>query len=1360
MNAVTKGAPEPLGVTLDEAGANVAVFSAHADEIYLCLFDDADNETARIRLPARSGDVFHGHVALLREGQRYGLRACGPIGPGHRFNAAKLLIDPYALALDRVPTLHESLFTQGASADLDSGPFVAKGVMTWVEPVPDTRPHHAARDRIIYELNVKGFTAMHPDVPSELRGTFAGLAHEASIAHLKQLGVTTIECLPCAAWIDERHLPPLGLRNYWGYNPIAMMAPDPRLAPGGWRELRDSVATLHTAGLEVIFDVVFNHTGESDELGPTLSLRGLDNASYYRLDDDAHVNDAGCGNILAFDRAPVVRLAMDALRVFAIYAGVDGFRFDLATVLARRPDGFDPEAPFLTALRQDPVLRDLLLIAEPWDVGPGGYQLGAFPPPFAEWNDRYRDDVRRFWRGDAVGVSGLATRLAGSQDFFARRDPSKSVNFVVAHDGFTLRDLVSHRHKHNEANGEDNRDGTDENFSWSHGVEGDADDPSIDAARRRDEINLLATLLFSRGTPMLSMGSELGHTQNGNNNAYAQDNEMGWLDWSRADRGLIETTRELIRLRRAHPALRDDRFLDGAAQDDTLLPDVQWLDGDGAPMQQADWRQGDATTLVAALFAEGDRVLVILHRGDRPREFTLRPARDRHEWRVAFDSAEGAARLEPVKFVAPPRSVLLLVEERHAASPPRATDDAFLARLASAAGIATRWSDVAGVEHDAPRDTLLLLLGAMGLPAALQGDATDGLARLAEGRAPLLPSHLVARDSEAARLRLFGDSLPACLTLIDEDGGELVVRLTETSPCIVPGVDGRERRGIETRLPPLDAGRYVLRAEGGQICRLTVAPGQCHLPQGRDFGFSAQLYALRRDGDQGIGDFTTLARFAQESARVGGGLVAINPLHALFSQDRSRASPYYPSDRLFLDPIYIDLATLDNVDFDEAAARALSECDAVDYPAVHDLKAHVFEAAFARFDDLAQRQPDAAPVADFNRFLCEQGEALRRFALFEAIGETRRGQDWRLWPVALKEAQSEALACFAKSHEKRLRFHAFLQWLAERQFETAARDASLPLGFCRDLAVGAAPDGAESWRKAQRLLDGFSIGAPPDPFSREGQNWGLPALNPLAVETDGGADFAQLLRANMRHAGALRIDHVMGLSRLFLVPDGAKASEGAYVSYPLDALLAQLSLESARARCMVVGEDLGTLPWGFREKLDAANVLSYRVLWFEREGEGFTPPQHYPQKAMACVSTHDLPTLAGWRAGADIAEKEALGLLSADEAEAERATRRADETALLDALRDAGLCGDAALDDDALAAALHAFAASTRSRLVVAQLDDLAGERVAVNLPGTDRERPNWRRKLGLPVETIFTSARAAAIVSSLRRILVQIGSA
>ena len=674
---LTPGSPEALGVTPDARGANVAVFSRHASAIELCLFDETGTqETACIALPERTGDIHHAHVAGLKPGARYGLRAHGPHDPanGHRFNPHKLLVDPHALLLDRPFTLHPAMFgyregDPDGRETTDSAPFMPKAIVPGPDAAaPVCRPAIPWSQTSLYEVHVRGFTREHPEVPAQWRGTFAGLGHPAIIEYFQKLGITTLELMPAAAWNDERHLIPLGLSNIWGYNPVAFGAPDPRLAPGGWAEIRAAVAAFQAGGIEVLLDVVLNHSGEGDELGPTLSLRGLDNASYYRLDpQDArkYINDAGCGNILALDRAPVVRLAMDSLRVWAQKAGLDGFRFDLATTLGRRDSGFDPEAPLLSAISQDPVLRGLKLVAEPWDVGPGGYQPGKFPAGWGEWNDTCRDDIRRFWRGDGRMLGQLATRLAGSAGMFAAKHrPSRGINFITAHDGFTLHDLVSHSYKHNEANGEHNRDGTDANYSWTHGGEGPVDDLAINALRLRDQRNLIATLFLSRGTPMLSMGSERGHTQNGNNNAYAQDIA---LDWSCGDFGLTDFVAAMTRLRQHYRALTEDRFLDGSVRDGQ--PDVQWLRSDAASVTPGDWDSGDSRALMVVLATAGERVLLVFHAGFEPRSITLPLCREGYCWHLALDTAALEPLAQPialgaaqVRMEVAARSVLMLAE--------------------------------------------------------------------------------------------------------------------------------------------------------------------------------------------------------------------------------------------------------------------------------------------------------------------------------------------------------------------------------------------------------------------------------------------------------------------------------------------------------------------------------------------------------------------------------------------------------------------------------------------------------------------------------------------------------------------------
>jgi glycogen operon protein len=1393
------GSPEPLGVSLLPGGANVAIFSANATAIELCLFDAAGEcELERIDLPERTGDVFHGFVAGIAAGNRYGLRARGPYDPhlGHRFNPAKLLVDPYVRALDRPFAFHPAMVGGGDGRatrdDTDSAPFAPKGIVTPLPaPGPARRPRVPWSETTLYELHVRGYTRTHPGVPEALRGTCAGLAQPAALAHLTRLGITTVELMPIAAAIDERHLARQGLTNYWGYNPAALFVPDPRLAPGGIDELRGCVAALQTAGIEVVLDVVLNHTGEGAARGPTVSLRGLDNATYYRtLADDraGYIDDTGCGNTLALDRPPVLRLALDVLRYYAEAAGVDGFRFDLATTIGRRDDGFDPAAPLLQAIAQDPVLRDLKLIAEPWDVGPGGHRLGAFPAGWGEWNDRYRDTARRFWRGDTGLIGDLATRFAGSDDVFAvrSRPPLRSVNFVTAHDGFTLADLVAYATKHNEANGEGNRDGSDANCSWNHGVEGPTADPWVRAARERDIRNLLATLLLSRGTPMLAMGDELGRTQRGNNNAYAQDNALTWVDWESADGALTDFVAALIELRKRHPALRDDRWLTGAPVDGSGIPDVEWRHPDGRAMTGGDWTNPEGRVLVAILYASpadaaaADRVAIALNAGASPVTVRLPDARDRFTWRLCIDTASPAGHPDPASRVvvdATPvaaRSVIVVAEEPDAAPRRRSSGVApeTLDRLAAAAGIAGEWWDMASERHVVSADTKHALLAAMGLTADSTGEARARLAEITDLRERReLPAFVVTREGSSAQVAIVPANASrrhrALLRLQHEDGTEQFLPFTVDDLPVnaVTATDGRPVVQRILALPSLPVGSYTLGFDddSNHRCRVVVAPERCFLPPEirdgeRRFGLAAHLYALRRRGDQGIGDFTTLSILGETTARAGGSVVGINPLHALFAEDRERASPYHPSDRRFLDPIYVDVERVPDL----AASRdartlledngpllaALSARAGVDYTVVWQVKRAVLDACFARFEQRSGADP---LVAEFDRFVAVGGRPLRQFALFEAIAAEHPRVPWYRWPHALRQPDASGIADFAGRHARQARFAVYLQWLAHRQLAAAvshARASGLGLGFFRDLAVGAAPDGAEVWANPGSFARGVSIGAPPDPFSTAGQNWNLPPPDPEALVASACAGFRDLLAANMRHAGALRIDHVMGLSRLFWIPEGAAAAEGAYVHYPLEALLGVLALESVRARCVVVGEDLGTVPEGFRERLAAADVLSYRVLWFERDGAGFAAPSRYPANAAACVSTHDLPTIAGWWTGTDIDEKHSLGLLTADATARASAERLASKRALADALDQAGVTqgarvNGAAPHDVAITAAIHRYACASTSALVMIQADDLAGETVALNLPGTDRVRPNWRRKLNVDVEDLWKSSAA-----------------
>ena len=615
-STIREGKPFPLGATWDGLGVNFALFSAHATRVELCIFDEAgENEIERFVLPEYTDEVWHGYLPTARPGTVYGYRVHGPYEPdaGHRFNPNKLLIDPYAKQLVGELKWAPELFgyqidhpdTDKSFDGRDSAPYMLKcrvidPAFTWG---PSRKPETSWARTIIYEMHVKGFTQRHPLIPESDRGTFAGLAHPAIPAYLRSLGVTSVELLPIHSFIDDSYLVEKGLRNYWGYNSIGFFAPETRyLRTDEAGEFKTMINQFHAHGLEVILDVVYNHTAEGNELGPTLSFKGIDNASYYRLLPDQrryYINDTGTGNTVNLSHSRVLQMVADSLRYWATEMRVDGFRFDLATILAREPYGFDEGGGFLDACRQDPVLSGVKLVAEPWDIGPGGYQVGRFPPGWAEWNDKFRDTVRSYWKGDAGLLPDLAKRISGSGDLFNKRGrrPWASINFVTAHDGFNLNDLVSYNDKHNEANGEDNRDGHSNNHSWNHGVEGPTDDPDILELRERQKRNLLATVLLSHGTPMLLAGDEFGHTQNGNNNAYAQDNDINWPNWlgiSARGRALREFTRRLIATRKAFPILYRSRFLVGSRNEELDVTDVSWLTPAASEMTTEQWQDGNA----------------------------------------------------------------------------------------------------------------------------------------------------------------------------------------------------------------------------------------------------------------------------------------------------------------------------------------------------------------------------------------------------------------------------------------------------------------------------------------------------------------------------------------------------------------------------------------------------------------------------------------------------------------------------------------------------------------------------------------------------------------------------------------------
>jgi isoamylase len=671
---VWRGTPYPLGATWDGSGVNFAIFSENAERVELCLFEADGSNEQRVTMTEQTDLVWHCYLPDMRPGQRYGYRMHGRYDPrrGHRFNPAKLLIDPYAKRIDGSVAWDDSLFGYRIGGDTDeaderdSSAFVPKCVVVNHAFVWGNDPRlRTPLDRtLIYEVHVKGFTKLHPEVPEELRGTYAGFGSAASIDYLSNLGITAVELMPVHQHADERHLVERGLTNYWGYNTIGFFAPDVRYSATGEpvSEFKTMVKRLHDAGIEVILDVVYNHTGEGNHLGPTLSFRGIDNAAYYRLNPDdpsTYVDYTGTGNTLDATSPRVLQLIMDSLRYWIIEMHVDGFRFDLASALARELHDVDKLGSFFDIIHQDPIINQVKLIAEPWDVGPGGYQVGNFPVGWAEWNGKYRDTVRRFWKGVGGQAAELAYRLSGSSDLYAGsgRRPHASINFVTAHDGFTLNDLVSYEDKHNEENGESNNDGDNNNESMNFGVEGPTDEDAVIEAREKQKRNVLATLLLSQGVPMLLGGDEIGRSQGGNNNGYAQDNEISWFSWqvTQRDRRLLAFTRSLIRLLKGHPVLRRRRFFQGRQIRGSRVKDLTWLAPDGTEMTDEQWQAPGVRTLAVQFAGDAieergprnervtdDTLLVIFNADERPVAFTLPNHEASRRWEVVFDTVHAA----------------------------------------------------------------------------------------------------------------------------------------------------------------------------------------------------------------------------------------------------------------------------------------------------------------------------------------------------------------------------------------------------------------------------------------------------------------------------------------------------------------------------------------------------------------------------------------------------------------------------------------------------------------------------------------------------------------------------------------------
>ncbi|TNE61182.1 MAG: glycogen debranching enzyme GlgX [Alphaproteobacteria bacterium] len=1389
--SIVPGTPGPCGAHCADGGTHFRLFSAHAEKVDLCLFTpDGKTETARLALPACSNNVWHGFVPGVKAGQLYGYRVHGPYAPheGHRFNANKLLLDPYAKAIKGDFILDDALygFVRGhADADLsfderDSAPFMPKCVVTAPDAAFDGTPGPGTgwADTIVYEAHVRGMTMQHADVPKKLRGTVSGLADPSVTNHLKRLGVTAIELLPVMQSFPEPRLSDMGLVNYWGYNTIGFFLPDARLAgPDAVQAFRAMVAAYHDAGIEVILDVVYNHTAETWELGPTLSFRGIDNASYYHLLDDKRYyrNETGCGNSLKLSHPAVLRLVMDSLRYWVTVMGVDGFRFDLATTLARNPEDYDIAAPFLAAIRQDPVLAAVKLIAEPWDIGYGGYRVGQFPAPFAEWNDRYRDTVRRFWRADGGQLPDMGSRLLGSADAFDHdgRPASTSVNFITSHDGFTLHDMVSYAHKHNDANGEGNRDGHGENLSDNMGHEGPTAAAAILAARTRRKRALLATLMFSQGTPMLLAGDEMGNSQGGNNNAYCQDNETTWLDWAQADEGLTGFTAGLIAFRRAHPVFSRPKFLHGATVSSLGIQDVSWVGPDGRQMPGDAWHRPDNHALGLMLCGQAgdyaapdgtsladDTLLVIFNAGKRGLPFTLPDLPAATGWQrlvdTAADDAFAEGPLRPAGTTADIQGQSVAVFACRFDGDGTVEKQEILVKLADLYGIVPGYFSFEGTWHAMSHATRQALLAALGAPT---GDLDALRAHLAERQAAAdapVPATVVAR--------LGDDSLPVNLP----DGSTAAWKIgdqTGEATC---------RHGRLALPLPATAGNYALTV-AGQKSRLLMVPPRALDPGARLWGITAPLYGLTSNRNWGVGDFEDLAVLAEQAAKVGAAFIGVNPVHALFPNSTELYSPYSPSSRKFLNVLHIAPDKIPELT-DTARGQAYlakvlqmqqfrdaRNADFVAYATVQTLKREAFETAFNLFPASKER------ANDFKAFTDAGGTALYRHALYDALAEHFGRADpaaamrCQLWPAEYQDCNSDAVAKFAAEHADRVQFYLYLQWLAADQLAAAQRratDAGMAIGLYLDLAVGTVPGGSETWADPDAVIRSVGLGAPGDTANPDGQNWNLAPFNPDALKHCAYRPFADMLGASMALAGMVRVDHILGLNRSFLCPDAA-GIPGGYVRFPRDDLMGIIAAKSHETGTVVIGEDLGTVPDGFREILQERGLIGCRIAFFERGYDGrLKAAKDYDPDTLAALTNHDLPTVRGFWQGEDFKWREALGIgASAEKLAADKAARGRDRHDLLALLAQESLLPQG-LDPahppaemtPELAAALHAFLARTASKLVAVQLEDILDLDTQPNVPGTTDEQPNWRRKLPVGVDDIFGASARAPLFDAINR--------
>lgn len=1459
---VLPGKPYPLGATWDGAGVNFALYSENARSITLCLFDHSKDtsEAYCIPLHERTDYVWHCYVPGIRPGQLYGYRVTGPYAPheGHRFNPAKVLLDPYARAIGRDLTWHPSLYGWKYPDNLespdfsDSAPYVPLGAVvdaafTWGD---DSPPRIPWEDTVIYEAHVKGFTMRHPEVPQELRGTYLGFCSEPVIEYLKSLGITAVELLPVHHSISEHALARKSLTNYWGYNTLAYFAPCSRFAVGrretdALYEFKTMVRTLHQAGLEVILDVVYNHTAETDHTGPTLSFRGIDNQAYYRLQPDApHLfqDFTGCGNTLNMNNPRVLQLIMDSLRYWVTEMHVDGFRFDLASALARELFEVDRLASFFDIISQDPVLSRVKLIAEPWDLGEGGYQVGNFPGQWAEWNGQYRDQIRRYWNLGEARVATMVTRYAGSSDLYASagRKTSASINYITAHDGFTLHDLVTYSEKHNESNLWENTDGHDENLSHNNGVEGETDDPAVQARRMRKKKALLTTLLTSQGVPMLLSGDERGRTQRGNNNAYCQDNSISYVDWKVSEEAseLLDWTRKLIEIRKRNEVLRRKNFLFGYDPGGSEIKDVYWLAPSGDELDERQWHErGKAFSVVLPSefgrradlkrLMEGRSLFICFN----PEEGALRfriPTLFQAMWTCVLCSEgsyseNGDTRIENRElppgawFTLGPEGVCIFEAELGWLDREldRQSREPALQRLADELGILRTFTDLTGKTHNLEGLRLEKIIREM-LPEISEdfrpdevlldlkrqhwNDSMDSCTVCFEGE--------LNTEEGYVQIRLPEEELDGNALTIMYESGESLRHIPIEERWKQGSVVLDDIRYFAYHIPvpeDLNPGYYVMELLKGGIAwdrgLLVISPDRCFVaPSGdakqdsepepnqgesllrekwddgvRKSGVTVQLYSIHSSQSLGAGDFQDLLELGRQLARDGYEILGLSPLHALFLNHPELRSPYYPSTRKGIHPFYISVSLLPewrSVPEGQQMAREaafIPDDYQIDYARSMKLKLELLEKAYHAFQ--TSEDPIVHGRKDEMQSYLRKNPELHDHAMFELIQEidVHGSPEEKAWKAGKTDNE------IRQKYAGRLGFYEYIFWAARDQFQKVCEElAEAGLRLYTDVAVGVATDGADHRVSPDLYAKKARAGAPPDFFAPTGQDWGIGVWNPLVLKKKAYRPFRDLLRSNMITDGFVRLDHVMWLFRLFWVHPDA----GTYVYYPYRELTALLCLESHLHRCTVIGEDLGTVPEEIEDILRKRHMLSWKVMFFERNQDGsLLDTMEYPNLSVATLNTHDLPTWNGYWLGTDILDrKECRRFRSVEDAAEAMEERSADrqrilkyllEHKLIDPVRENTLQsiaeqadafsagkGEAPGQEDLLdlSVAIHRALARSSSRLVLVSMNDLTGDLHQPNMPGTVDEYPNWKLLSPRSIEELPESDYYRAITRAVMK--------